>query len=111
MLSFMTLRRLPQFAAASVLLALTLAGCSEPHDLSVTESCKQWKQLKRGAWTDEVKDDLRAAAPRMHEAVAKQVLIAVEVIPSDGDKSEMSDEQIDAGLASYQRLYDLCGGL
>lgn len=111
MLSFMTFRRLPQIAAPTLLLALTLGGCSAPHDLSVTESCNQWKQLKRGAFTDEVKDDLRAAAPRMHEAVAKQVLIAVKSIPSDGDKTEMSDEQIDAGLASYQRLYDLCGGL
>jgi hypothetical protein len=74
MLSFMTFQK-PRLAAAGfALFALVLTGCSAPHDLTVTESCKQWKQLKRGAaWTDEVKDDLRAAAPRMHEAVAKQV--------------------------------------
>lgn len=107
----MTLRRLPFIAAASALVVNLLSGCAAPHDLSVTESCKQWKQLKYGAWTDEVKEDLRAASSRMHEAVAKQVLIAVEVIPSDGDKSEQTDEQIEAGLAAYQRLYDLCGGL
>jgi hypothetical protein len=107
----MTLRRLPFIAVVSALVVALLSGCAAPHDLSVTESCKQWKQLKRGAWTDEVKDDLRAAAPRMHEAVAKQVLIAVEAIPSDCGNEDLSDEQIEAGLASYQRLYDLCDGL
>jgi hypothetical protein len=105
MLIIMTSRRLPPFAAASMLLALFLAGCSAPHDMSLAESCKQWNQLKNGKWAD-VRDDFIAAEPKMHEAVAKQLRIYVEALGEPGSK-ELGNT--DAAFASYDRLVVICG--
>lgn len=109
MISFMTSHRLPLLATASTLCVLLLAGCAAPHDLSLAESCKQWTQLSEGKW-DVVRGDLVDAEPKMHEAVAKQVLIYIQALGSPGDNgSEMTDEDIDAAVSSRQRLISICG--
>jgi hypothetical protein len=111
MLSFMTLRQLLLMAAASTLLVLSLAGCSAPHDLSLGESCKQWKQLAKGEWSL-AREDLLAAAPKMHEAVAKQVVIHAESMPAlASERAHLTDQQSNDFWNSGQRLDDLCGGL
>ncbi|MEW1813044.1 hypothetical protein AB0284_20370 [Pseudarthrobacter phenanthrenivorans] len=105
----MTFLRLPLVVTASALLALVLAGCSAPHDLSINESCRQWKQLGKGQWRD-VRGDLVAAEPRMHEAVSKQVQIYIDALgPANAPASAMSDADADAAWKAKTRLDSICG--
>lgn len=51
-----------------------------------------------------IDDDLRAAEPRMHEAVAKQVRTYISV-----DRLHETDAEIEATVNAVIRLGDLCG--
>lgn len=109
MLSFMTFRRPSLLAAVTAVFALLLTGCGAPHDLSLSESCKQYKQLVKGDWSV-ARQDLLAAAPRMHEAVARQVVIYAQAMPADpADRAELTDQQASDFWDSGTRLNDLCG--
>ncbi|WP_455834115.1 hypothetical protein [Pseudarthrobacter siccitolerans] len=57
-----------------------------------------------------MQEDLRAAAPRMHEAVSRQVQIYVDSMPEDAAAgAEVSDEDMGAFHDSGKRLDDICG--
>lgn len=100
----------PLLAAISIFVMASVVACGPQRDLSVSESCKQWHQLSNGPtlMTPEsnavIDEDLRAAEPRMHESVARQVRLYI-----GHDRLNPTDEQIDLEISVVTRLADICG--
>ncbi|ALE93784.1 hypothetical protein AOC05_18015 [Arthrobacter alpinus] len=112
--------KLPKLSLCTVLLllaAIFLGGCSQSTQMSLEDSCREYIALDTtGPKSDlvRVSEDIRAAAPAWHSAVAKPALEYQDImdwVRSDGRSADddQTSAKFDASLEASRRLADLCG--
>lgn len=97
---------------AAVALTLVLVSCAPSHETSLRASYQEYLGLTSGGYSDTAIGDLKAAAPKWHEAVAEPVLtITAGFEDLDGTGAFTASQQKSVGSMgrSQDRLKELCG--